>query len=146
VTFGSRPRTNLERPSQSRCPLFLLNTSSKGSDHGAAIIDAVNCAIGLLQQQLTGYRRIILLFGQAQDAGSKAHAEDVLPALAESSSTIYSVTFSPLPDSVHLSDPISLPTSLGVVLKAMREDTAAELAALSGGEQIRFHDEPDWET
>ena len=36
--------------------------------------------------------------------------------------------------------------SLGVVLKAMRENTAAEVAALSGGEHLRFRDEHDLET
>jgi hypothetical protein len=30
-------------------------------------------------------------------------------------------------------------------VKAMREDTTAEVAALSGGEQLRFHDEQELE-
>jgi VWFA-related protein len=145
VTFDSRPEQIWNFPPRVDALYYFL-THPQGGDHGAAILDAVNCAIGLLQHQPTGFRRIILLLSQAQDAGSKDHAEDVLRALVESGTTIYSVTFSPLSDSVSQSDTISLSTSLGVVLKAMHEDTAAELAVLSGGEQIRFHDEPDLET
>jgi hypothetical protein len=38
-------------------------------DHGAAILDAVRCATGLLQQQPANLRRIILLLSQSQDDG-----------------------------------------------------------------------------
>jgi hypothetical protein len=113
-------------------------------------VDAVNCAIGLLQLQPASYRRVILLLSQAQDDGSKAHAEDLVRGLAESGTTIYSFTFSaektrlkghfgkpfrgnrldqPPPNNALLSDTISSSTSFGVVLNAMRENTAAEVAA-----------------
>jgi VWFA-related protein len=136
-------------------------TSPGNGDGKAAIVDAVNYGIDLLKQQPASARRIILLFSQPQDDGSKAHAEDVVRRLGENNTTIYSITFSPektwlkdqftkprhgnppyqlspnLPPLLHTFD---LGTPLGVALKAMREDTAAEVADLSGGEHVRFDD------
>lgn len=136
-------------------------TSPGNGDGKAAIVDAVDYGIDLLQQQPASARRILLLFSQPQDDGSKAHVADVVRRLGESNTTIYSITFSPektwlkdqftkprhenppyqlspnLPPLLHTFD---LGTPLGVALKAMREDTAAEVADLSGGEHVRFDD------
>jgi len=82
--------------------------------------------------------------------------------LAESGATVYSLTFSSQEKSVNrhflkparadgsqgnalLRDTASF-SSFGPVWKAMQESTAAELAALSGGEQGQFHDEDDLES
>jgi len=162
VTFDSRPEQIWPFPPLVDALYYFLRHPERG-DHGAAILDAVNCAIGLLQLQPANFRRIILLLSQAQDDGSTAHSEDVVRSLAENGTTIYSLMFSPeetqlkdhsakrhheIPshDSPLLSDKMSPSTSLGGILKVMREGTAAGVAALSGGEQLQFHDEPDLET
>jgi hypothetical protein len=119
----------------------------------------------LLKLQSASFRRIILLLSQSQDDGSTAHAEDVVRSLAESGTTIYSLTFSPekiplksRPARGARRSPLSVPSPenaivgstlnpsipIGIV-KVMREDTTAEVAALSGGEQLRFHDEEELE-
>ena len=46
-------------------------------DSGAAIMDAVESAINLLQAQPSSLRRIILLLSQPQDVGSKTLPRDV---------------------------------------------------------------------
>jgi VWFA-related protein len=137
-------------------------THPENGDHGAAVVDAVDYAINLLRQQPPQFRRIILLFSQPQDDGSKAHAEDVVRRLGETNTTIYSVTFSPektwLRDQFtkerHGQPPYQLnpaggPPIVGTfdlkaplmaALGAMRTDTAAEVATLSGGEHVRFDD------
>jgi VWFA-related protein len=127
-------------------------------DHGAAVLDAVNYAIDLFKDKPATTRRIILLLSQPQDNGSKTHAEEVVRRLGENNITIFSVTFSPektwmkdqftrerqenpplpMPDHAPILHTFSLSTPLGVALKAMREDTAAEIASLSGGEHVRF--------
>jgi VWFA-related protein len=162
VTFDSRPEQIWPFPPMVDVLYYFLRHPERG-DHGAAILDAVNCAVGLLQLQPANFRRIILLLSQAQDDGSSAHAEDVVRSLAESGTTIYSLMFSPgaaqlkdhlakrrhevpSPDNALLSDKMSPSASLGVISKVMREGTAAEVAALSGGEQLRFHDGNDLET
>jgi hypothetical protein len=70
----------------------------------------------------------------------------VLQGLVQSGTTIYSFTFSPSLESTLLSDTIAVSTSHDLVLQqAMRENTAAEFAALSGGKRVRFHDEHNLE-
>ncbi|WP_187290241.1 VWA domain-containing protein [Terriglobus saanensis] len=135
-------------------------THPHAGDHGAAVLDAVNYAIDLFKGKPAGTRRIILLLSQPQDHGSKVHAEEVVRRLGENNITIFSVSFSP--EKTWLKDQFtrerqgnppykmtgrpdiigtfSLSTPLGVALKAMREDAAAEIASLSGGEHARFDD------
>jgi VWFA-related protein len=161
VTFDSRPEQIWPFPERVDALYYFLRRPENG-DHGAAILDAVNCAMGLLQLQPPDFRRIIILLSQAQDLGSATHAEDVVKRLAESGTTVYSLTFSPEEKLVnrHLRNPARAHasqgnahsrdtanfSSFGQALKAMRESTAAELAALSGGEQGKFHDEDDLES
>ena len=142
-------------------------THPEAGDHGAAILDAVKCAIGLLQLQPANFRRVIVLLSQARDDGSETPSEDVVRGLAESGTTIYSLTFSsegsglngrftksqprnPLdktsPATRLLSDPFRLSTSPGSALNSIRGNTTVEMANLSGGEHAGFHDEHDLET
>jgi VWFA-related protein len=144
VTFDSRPEQIWNFPTNNDA-LYNALTHPTGGDHGAAIVDAVNCAINLLQDQPANFRRIILLLSQARDEGSIVHSEEVLQELVQSAATIYSFTFSPSPESTLLSDTISVSTSNALVLEAMHENTAAEFAALSGGKRVRFHDDQDLE-
>jgi len=164
VTFDSRPKEIWGFPPRVD-GLYYSLTHQEGGDHGAAILDAVKCAMELLQLQPASFRRIILILSQSQDDGSTTNAEDVVRSLAESGTTIYSLTFSPEKarlkdhstrpvrrdptslrslDNAILSDMPRPSIPLGIV-KAMREDTTAEVAALSGGEQLRFQDEQELE-
>ena len=162
VTFDSRPKEIWAFPPRVD-GLYYSLTHQEGGDHGAAILDAVKCATGVLQQQPANFRRIILLLSQSQDDGSTTREEDVVRSLAESGTTIYSLTFSPAksrsrnrstvarrtsislsPDNATLSE-TSRPSIPLEIVKAMREDTTAEVVALSGGEQFRFRDEQELE-
>jgi VWFA-related protein len=164
VTFDSRPRQIWNFPPDVDGVYWSLR-HLEGGDHGAAILDAVKCATALLQQQPANFRRIILLLSQSQDDGSTTHTEDVVRSLAESGVTIYSLAFSPAkprskrhserparrtpiplpsPDTALLSE-TSRPSIPFEIVKAVREDTTAELVALSGGEQSRFLDEQELE-
>ena len=135
-------------------------------DSGAAILDAVSFGIDLLEQQPATSRRILILLSQPHDSGSKADPAAILRRLGRSNTTIYSIAFSPektwLKDQFtkprHGEPPYQLsPTGptvigtfnlsapLGVALNAMRSDTAAEVATLSGGESLRFSNKADLE-
>ena len=157
VTFDSHPEEIWNFPPMADGLQYAFSHPENG-DHGAAILDAVNLGVQMLQQQPTSFRRIILLLSQARDCGSKTSTRDVLRHLGQSNVTIYSVTFSPkkgLPNAEssvpcdlaranqRTSDgaPMGTPQqseSLDAFLKAMGEDTAAEVAALSGGGQVRL--------
>jgi len=145
VTFDSRPEQIWSFPTRAAA-LYDALTHPKGGDHGAAIVDGVRCAISLLREQPANFRRIILILSQARDEGSSTDGEEeVLQELVQSGTTVYSFTFSPSPESTLLSDTMAVPTSHGLVLEAMRKNTAAEVATLSGGRRFRFHDEHDLE-
>jgi VWFA-related protein len=165
VTFDSRPKEIWTFPLRSD-GLYYSMTHQESGDHGAAILDAVRCATGLLQQQPANLRRIILLLSQSQDDGSTAHAEDIVRSLAESGTTIYSLTFTSAKAGLksHSTRPArrmgtalyspankpalgqtSRPSIPLEIMKAMREDPTAEVTALSGGEHLRFHDEQELE-
>lgn len=160
VTFDSRPEEASD---------FLPNvedlkgvlTHPVAGDRGAAILDAVNYGIELLQQQPAGTRRVLVLLSQPQDDGSKAHADKIAQRLGETNTMIYSVTFSPEktwlkdqftqerhenpPYEMSAGEPPLLHTfnldgPARVALRAMREDTAAEIATLTGGESLPFGD------
>lgn len=165
VTFDSRPEEIWNFPPRID-GLTDAFTHPEAGDGGAAILDAVNYGIDLLQQQPPSSRRIILLLSQPQDDGSKASPADVIRRLGESNTTIDSVTFSPekqwLKDQFtrprHGNPPyqlsplqpsilgtFNLGAPIGVALQAMRNDAAAEIAALSGGEHVRFNNRLDLE-
>jgi hypothetical protein len=165
VTFDSHPEEIWNFPPMADGLQYAFSHPENG-DHGAAILDAMNLGIEMLQQQPASFRRIILLLSQARDCGSKTSAADVVRRLGQSNTTIYSVTFVPkkalpqaessgacerMPAGLNTSDRLSATgtlqpsESLDAILKAMGEDTAAETALLSGGEQMRLDSKNDLE-
>jgi VWFA-related protein len=165
LCFDSQPETLTPFTSEIDDLKAELSRPEPG-DAGAAILDAVNEGIDVLKQQPTVLRRILILFSQSQDEGSRSHIEDVVRRLGENNVTIYSVAFSPektwlkdqftkprhgnppyqlSPDQPPLIGTFDLSTPLGVAIQAMRTNAAASIASLSGGEYIRFDDERDLE-
>lgn len=165
VTFDSRPEEASD---------FIANvkdlkddlTHPAPGDSGAAILDAVNYAIGRLDQQPAGVRRVLLLVSQTHDEGSKTTAEEVVRRLGETNTLICSLTFSPektwvkdqftkqrhenplyefSPGMPLLLHTFNLSEPLGVALRAMRANTAAEIAALSGGESLPFSNQAEFD-
>jgi len=163
VTFDSQPEEASDFTPEVE-DLKQALTRPVAGDHGAAILDAVHYGVDLLRQQAAGTRRVLVLLSQPQDDGSKAHADAIVQLLGETNTMIYSVTFSPektwlkdqftherhenppyefasgMPPLLHT---FNLDQPARVALRAMREDTAAEIAALSGGESLPFGDRGD---
>ncbi|HEV2711297.1 MAG TPA: VWA domain-containing protein [Edaphobacter sp.] len=146
VTFDSQVRQIWNFPPKTDGLEYAFAHPNRG-DNGAAIMDAVNRGIDLLQEQPVSLRRIILLLSQPQDAGSTLLPSDVVRRLGESNTVIYSVTFSPkrtkerkintescsantAQDGVLFND---IPSTL---LKRICQETASQIAMLSGGETI----------
>ena len=134
-------------------------THPDAGDDGAAILDALRYGIGLLSKRPPSYRRVILLISQTHDDGSHVRAEEVVRDLGENNITIECLTFSPektwLKDQLREPSPENKPyqfapnlppllhtfnlgAPLEVALHAMRENTAATVAQLSGGESFSF--------
>ena len=133
-----------------------INHPDEG-DHGAAILDSISYGIDLLKQEPQGNRRAILLISQEHDSGSKAQLKDIVRAVGETNTAIYSITFSAektafkqaFKDPPHLNPPIAvtpggtqgyfnLSAPLSLAIGAMRKNLSAEVANLSGGEASSF--------
>ena len=64
-------------------------------DSKAAILDAIGYGIDILTIQPADRRRILILFSETHDDGSRAHAEEIIKRLGSENITIESFTFSP---------------------------------------------------
>jgi hypothetical protein len=93
VTFDGRPRATWHFPARSDGVEYALAHPVAGDD-GAAILDAVDYVIGLLQQEAGDFRRIVLLLSQSRDEESRTSAEEVVRRLGKSNTSVYSLTFS----------------------------------------------------
>ena len=129
-------------------------TDPDAGNKGAAIFDAILFGLGLLKKQPPEMRRAILLLSQTHDDGSKASLKEVVRAIAETNTAIYSVTFSAeataikqaFKDEPKLNPPLlgigqayfDLSAPLALAIGAMRKNLAAEVADLSGGEASSF--------
>ncbi len=70
-----------------------LHTMGTG-DGGAATLDALEMAVGLLQKQPLKYRRAILLISETVDRGSKTTLAKALRAVSDTNTVIYSLGYS----------------------------------------------------
>ncbi len=125
-------------------------THPHAGDNGAAIIDAVKFGVDQLQQEPGNFRRIILLISQLSDSGSNTSPQAAIRALGEGSTIVYSLAFpSSKPKRKRKSRQTRehvnrFQSPLGAAERAMRLNTAAEIALLTGGEQFRFSGMPDF--
>ena len=123
-------------------------------DGGAAILDGLAYGLKLLREEPATTRRAILLISQGHDSGSKVTEKELLRTIGETSTTIYSMTFSAeraevqqaFRDPPHLNPPLpgvgqayfNLSAPIALALGAMKKNLAAEVATLSGGEASGF--------
>ena len=71
-------------------------------EDGAATLDALEAAVGMLRDQPAAYRRAILLVSETLDRGSHTSVEEAVRAITDSNTTIYSIGFSsPRPPVAH---------------------------------------------
>jgi VWFA-related protein len=63
-------------------------------DNGAAILDSLEFAVGLLRSKPTGYRRAVLLVSETLDRGSETTIAQAVRDLTNTNTTIYSIGYS----------------------------------------------------
>jgi VWFA-related protein len=155
VNFDSRPEAASPFTSDVAQWRDAINHPDQG-DRGAAIFDGISFALDLLKKEPVSNRRAILLISQEHDDGSKTQMKDIVRDLGETNTAIYSITFSAEKTEAreafkhpHLNPPIdigggpfqgyfNLGAPLALVIGAMRKNSSAELANLSGGESSSF--------
>jgi VWFA-related protein len=70
-----------------------LNRLEPG-DKDAAVLDGLKFSIDLLREAPKGYRRVVLLISETVDRSSQTKLDDVLRALSDTNTSIYSLAFS----------------------------------------------------
>jgi len=171
VNFDSRPEAASPFTSNVAEWQDAIDHPDEG-DRGAAIFDGLAYGLELLQKRPAGNRRAILLISQEHDVGSKTSLKQIVRDVGETNTAIYSMTFSAEKTAAreafsnpHMNPPITLgapknlqnipnaggqydayfnlSAPLALVLGAMRKNTAAEVASLSGGEWSSFDNRRD---
>lgn len=118
-------------------------------DGGAAILDAIDASVRLLDQSPQGRRRMLLLISETRDHGSHAaKIPDVVTSLGNSNTVVYALAFSPGMSEVLDTERGSnrdewhgTPDLLSPLLMAsqsVRKNTPKSVASMTGGEYELF--------
>ena len=130
----------------------LRNMGNGGDRSGAAIYDAVRFSVKLLEKQPDDSRHVLLLISETRDHGSHAvKVDDVIRAISESNTVMYSLTFSPTASTAMdtlrgewdaRTDPAGWNLDILRLMKmahqAMRKNAAKSVASMTGGEYELF--------
>jgi VWFA-related protein len=126
-------------------------------DDGAAILDAVDYSVKLLEALPAGRQRVLLLVSETRDHGSKqAKLEDVVKAIGNSSTVIYALPFSPSLSQVLDTERGSNMDELQgganwiplfvMAVHAMKRNVPNAIASMTGGEYELFSSRKNFET
>jgi VWFA-related protein len=120
----------------------------QSGDGGAAIVDAVDYSVKLLEKAPKERPRILLLISETRDHGSQAKVEDVVAEIGQSSTAVYALAFSPTRsnmldtmqgDNLEEMGPDLNILALGyLAVQAMRKNTPQTVASMTGGEYELF--------
>jgi VWFA-related protein len=125
-------------------------------DDGAAILDAVDESVKLLNTVPRGRQRVLLLISETRDHGSKTKVNDVVIGVGRSNTVVYALPFSPSLSQVldtergsnqdeMLDGPNWLPLFV-MAVHAMRANIPKEITSITGGEYQLFATRKSFET
>jgi VWFA-related protein len=125
-------------------------------DGGAAILDAVDYSVKLLEKAPRERQRVLLLISETRDhGGHEAKVDDVVAEIGQSNTAVYALAFSPSRSNVldtmrgnnmaemHPSPDLLAPFILAV--EAMKKNIPGTVAAMSGGEYELFATKTNFE-
>ncbi|HZR56625.1 MAG TPA: VWA domain-containing protein [Terriglobales bacterium] len=126
-------------------------------DDGAAILDAVDYSVKLLETLPKGRQRVLLLISETRDHGSqRAKIEDVITAIGNSNTVVYALPFSPSLSQVldtergsnrdEMQGQPDLLAPLIMAAHAMRKNIPKAIASMTGGEYELFSSRKSFET
>jgi len=147
VEFDSHVQTAQEFTGSSEKIAWTLNELQPG-DGGAAILDAVDYSVRILEQVPKERQRVLLLISETRDHGSQAKVEDVVAEIGQSSTAVYALAFSPSRSNIldtmrgdnmnemHPSPDLLAP--LIMAAEAMKKNMPKTVASMTGGEYEMF--------
>jgi VWFA-related protein len=147
VEFDSQVQLAQDFSSNSERTAGTLKELQPG-DGGAAILDAVDYSVKMLEKAPKERQRLLLLISETRDHGSQAKIEDVVAEIGQSNTTVYALAFSPSRSNVldtmrgnninEMHEGVDF-LDLGYrVVQAMRKNTPETIAAMTGGEIESF--------
>jgi VWFA-related protein len=117
-------------------------------DGGAAILDAVDFSVKLLEKAPKERPRVLLLISETRDHGSQAKVDDVVAEIGQSSTAVYALAFSPTRSNIldtmqgnnldEMSPDLNLLALAYLAAQAMRKNTPQTVASMTGGEYELF--------
>jgi VWFA-related protein len=121
----------------------------QAGDGGAAIVDAVDYSVKLLEKAPKERQRVLLLISETRDHGShEAKVEDVVAEIGQSSSVVYALAFSPSRSNVldtmrgsNINEMNPSPDLLAPLLMAtaaMKKNMPRTVASMTGSEYEMF--------
>jgi VWFA-related protein len=124
-------------------------------DGGAAIVDAVDYSVKLLEKAPKERPRVLLLISETRDHGSQAKVEDVVAEIGQSSTAVYALAFSPSRSNVldtmrgnnieEMHEGVDFLSLAYMAAQAMRQNTPKTVASMSGGEYELFANRKNFE-
>jgi VWFA-related protein len=147
VEFDSQVQTAQEFTASSEKIAWTLKELQPG-DGGAAIVDAVDYSVKMLENTPRERQRVLLLISETRDHGSAAKVEDVVAEIGQSRTAVYALAFSPSRSNVldtmrgnNLNEMNPSPDLLAPLLmaaQAMQKNMPKTVAAMTGGEYEMF--------
>ncbi len=117
-------------------------------DGGAAILDAVDESIKLLEKAPRERQRVLLLISETRDHGSRAKIEGVVAAIGQSNTVMYALAFSPALSNIldtgrgnnksEMHQGVDILDLMYRTAQAVRKNVPSAVAAMTGGEYQLF--------
>jgi VWFA-related protein len=126
-------------------------------DDGAAILDAVQYSVRLLDRVPEGRQKVLLLISETRDHGSRfAKIEDVVTLIGNSNTTVYTLVFSPTLSNIldtergnnqdEMKPTVDVLALLAHASAAMKRNTPKAIASQTGGEYELFESRQRFES
>jgi len=117
-------------------------------DGGAAILDAVDFSVKLLEKAPKERPRVLLLISETRDHGSQAKVDDVVTEIGLSSTAVYALAFSPTRSNIldtmqgnnldEMHPTLDFLELAYLAAQAMRKNIPQTVASMTGGEYELF--------
>jgi VWFA-related protein len=147
VEFDSQVQTAQEFTESSEKIAWTLKELQPG-DGGAAILDAVDYSVKMLENTPRERQRVLLVISETRDHGSAAKVEDVVAEIGQSRTAVYALAFSPSRSNVldtmrgnnmnEMNPSPDLLAPLIMAAQAMKKNMPKTVAAMTGGEYEMF--------
>ena len=147
VEFDSQVQTAQDFTGSSEKIAWTLKELQPG-DGGAAILDAVDYSVKMLEQVPKERQRVLLVISETRDHGSAAKVEDVVAEIGQSSTAVYALAFSPSRSNIldtmrgnnknEMNGSPDLLAPLLMAAEAMKKNTPKTVASMTGGEYEMF--------